>query len=279
MVSIHNVGDLTLSEYNQIINVVNEIGGVDLSDYANSSLKRRFSRYIINNNIKDIDHLLGEIRNDNGSLDKFVRDITVNTTEMFRDPTFWERLKSDVLPSFTNKDRINIWHAACSTGEEVISMAILMKEMNMLDKVKIIASDINRNVLEVATNRTYSLRNQKTNRANYESFGGKGRLEDYYEENQNMVVYNSDLTKNVEFRSHNLAQDGNFSQFDLIICRNVLIYFNSKLQENVIQLFNESLNNGGYLGIGSKESIVWCKAARNLSVVSLNDNIFKKDSK
>ena len=122
------MGDITLSEYNQLINVVLETGGVDLSDYATSSLKRRFNTYIINNNIEDIDHLIGNIRNENGYLNKFIKDLTVNTTEMFRDPKFWEMLKNNVFPEFLNYERINIWHAACSTGEEVFSMAILLKE-------------------------------------------------------------------------------------------------------------------------------------------------------
>jgi chemotaxis protein methyltransferase CheR len=270
------MGDITNSEHNQIINAVHETGGFDLSEYATSSLRRRFNTYIANNNIENIDHLLGKIKNGDDYLNKFIKDLTVNTTEMFRDPKFWEVLKNDVLSSFVNSSRINIWHAACSTGEEVFSMAILLKELNILEKAKIVASDINNNVIEVASKRIYPLRNQKVNKANYEGFGGKGRLEDYYEEKENMVVYDSDLIKNVKFMTHNLAQDKSFSKFDLIICRNVLIYFNSNLQERVIQLFSESLEDGGYLGIGSKESIVWCKSARNLSTVSLSENVFIK---
>ena len=274
--SDYKMEGLPPKDYNQIINAVKEYGGIDLSDYAVSSLRRRFTRYIINNKITDLNGLLAKIRNGNGFLDDFMMDLTVNTTEMFRDPTFWTMLSRDILPSIEHKDRINIWHAACSTGEEVFSMAILLKERGMFDRARIVATDINTNVLEFAAKGEFSLRSQKINRSNYESFGGAGRLEDYYDEKEHLAYYDTDLIRNVEFKCHNLVQDGVFSQFDLIISRNVLIYFNFELQERVIRKFSQSLHTNGYLGIGSKESIMWCKSGRNFSAVSLNENIYRK---
>ena len=155
-------------------------------------------------------------------------------------------------------------------------MAILLDELGILDKARIIASDINRDVLDVAARGIYPKRNQKVNGSNYEVAGGLGKLEDFYEVRDKEVHYNTDLIRNVEFMHHDLVRDGVFSKFDLIICRNVLIYFNFELQERVLQVFSQSLNNRGYLGIGSKESIIWCKEARNFSVVSLTENIFRK---
>ncbi|MCP4311671.1 MAG: protein-glutamate O-methyltransferase CheR [Bacteroidetes bacterium] len=267
---------LNTSAYSQIISAVKESGSIDLSDYAVSSLRRRISRHMIGNNIADLDDLLAKIRNGNGFLETFIKDLTVNTTEMFRDPTFWTMLSNDVLPTIKSKERINIWHAACSTGEEVFSMAILLKELGMLDQAKIVATDINNTVLETAASCKFPLRSQEFNRSNYETFGGKGRLDDYYCEKQHQASYDTDLIRNVEFKYHNLAQDGVFDQFDLIICRNVMIYFNFQLQERVIGLFNDSLNPRGYLGIGSKESIVWCKTGRHFSSVCLHENIHRK---
>ena len=267
--------ELSLKDYKKIIHAVNQSAGIDLSDYAISSMRRRFTRYILNNKIRDFDEFASRIANGNGFVNSLIEELTVNTTEMFRDPTFWTRLSREVISVIENKDRIRIWHAACSTGEEVFSMAILLEELGMLDKASIVATDINRHVLEVAGKGIYPLRSQKVNSSNYDDAGGIRTLDYYYQVKDNEVHYNTDLIRNVEFKYHDLVKDGVFSQFDLIICRNVLIYFNFELQERVIHDFSESLNKGGFLGIGSKESIIWCKAARNFSVISLNESIFR----
>jgi chemotaxis protein methyltransferase CheR len=267
---------LPVSDFQQIISAAREYGGIDLSDYAVSSLRRRVIRYMITHKVNNLNDLLGDLRKGNGFLEKFIRELTVHTTEMFRDPGFWNKLRKDVLPALSGKDQIHIWHAACSTGEEVYSMAILLKEAGLLDRSRLVATDISDSVMEHAARGEYSLRNQKTNRQNYESFGGTGRLEDYYQEEELGAKYDTDLIRNVEFKRHNLAQDGVFSRFDLLICRNVLIYFNFDLQERVIRTFHQSLHSGGYLGIGSKESIVWCKSGRKFSAVCMQENIYNK---
>lgn len=264
------------SDYRLIITAVKEYGGVDLDDYAVSSLRRRLIRYITTNKIPDINHLVGRIRNGNGFLDHFIGELTVHTTEMFRDPSFWTKLRKDVMPDLAQKDRINIWHAACSTGEEVYSMAILLKELGLLDRSSLVATDISDKVMGVAARGEYSLRNQKVNSANYESFDGMDRLEQYYKAKGHVACYDTSLIRNVEFKRHNLVQDGALPGFDLLICRNVLIYFNFDLQERVIRVFNQSLHPMGFLGIGSKESIMWCKSGRNFSPLCMQENIHQK---
>lgn len=227
------------------------------------------------NKIRDISEFLKRIRDEKDFADVLIKEITVNVTEMFRDPTFWTYLRDNVIPHIRFDSTLKIWHAACSTGEEVYSMAILLREAGLLSSSSITATDINKNVLKVATKGSYPLRNQEINTKNYEQFGGKRNLTDYYMQSGNKVQFDRDLVSNVDFRCHDLAQDGQIGVFDLIICRNVLIYFNFDLQEKVIQTFVQSLYPNGYLGIGSKESLNWCKAARALEEISFEEKIYK----
>ena len=272
----YRIENLSQRDLKSLIHAIKDTTGIDLGEYAISSMRRRFLRFIQMNKISDVDELILRIRNGNGFSEALIKELTVNTTEMFRDPTFWSLLRDDILPKFSVRDNIRIWHAACSTGEEVFSMAILLQELGMLDRVSIVATDINRNVLETASRGIYPHRNQKINGSNHVVAGGNVALEDYYELKDNQAHYDTDLIRNVEFRYHDLVQDGVFPLIDLVICRNVLIYFNFELQAKVVQILSESLANGGVLGIGSKESIIWCDEAKYFSVISLNDNLYRK---
>lgn len=268
--------EIALKDIKKTIEAIRETRGIDFSDYAFSSFKRRINRFLEINKIRNIDELIGKIRLEGDFTDMLIKEITVNVTEMFRDPTFWIVLRDTVLPRIAARQSLNIWHAACSTGEEVYSMAILLKEAGLLKKSSIIATDINDRVLSVASKGTYTLRSQELNSRNYEAFGGKGRLSDYYTINDGVVRYDPELAGRVDFRCHNLAQGAPFALFDIIICRNVLIYFNSDLQDKVISTFAQSLSGGAYLGIGSKESIAWCRSSRLFEEVSAEEKIYRK---
>ncbi|HYW94927.1 MAG TPA: protein-glutamate O-methyltransferase CheR [Bacteroidales bacterium] len=263
-------------EFDTLISVIRETRGIDFSDYAMSSLRRRFIRFMTMNNLGDPAELAWKIRYDNAYADYFVKEITVNVTEMFRDPSFWSLLRDNILPDLINYPVIRIWHAACSTGQEVYSMAILLNELGVLHKARIMATDINSNVLKTAQKGIFRLNHQELNLKNYNSFGGKKELDEYYTVSGSEVVYDPQLISNVEFRIHDLARDRAFSKFDLILCRNVMIYFNFRLQERVLDIFRESLDKGAYLGIGSKESIEWCKSSRYFQTVSQEEKIYRK---
>jgi chemotaxis protein methyltransferase CheR len=268
--------DIGIKDIKKIIETVYEVRGVDFSNYAFSSFRRRIKRFIELNKVRDFNELIRNIRENDEYADNLIKEITVNVTEMFRDPSFWTYLNSTIIPKIKFGDKLRIWHAACSTGEEVYSMAILLKEAGLLKSASIIATDINNNVLKVATKGSYPLRNQEVNSKNYELFGGRRSLADYYMQTGTKVQFDKELINNVQFLCHDLAQDEPIGTFDLVICRNVLIYFNFELQEKVVQTFVQSMAPDGYLGIGSKESLSWCKAARALEEVSYEEKVYRK---
>lgn len=268
--------EIDLKDIKRVIEAIKESIGVDFNNYAFSSFKRRVIRFVEINKIRDLNEFIIKIKTDKNYTDNLVKEITVNVTEMFRDPSFWVVLRDKILPQISSKSPFKIWHAACSTGEEVYSMAILLKESNLLKQARIVATDLNSNVIQVAEKGIYTLKNQVTNSKNYEQFGGKALLSDYYAVIDNNVQYDKKLIENVEFRCHNLVQDGPISEFDLILCRNVLIYFNFELQEKVIQTFNKSMPVGSFLGIGSKESIRWCKDTCLFDAENLEEKVYRK---
>ncbi|MDP4267394.1 MAG: protein-glutamate O-methyltransferase CheR [Bacteroidota bacterium] len=272
------LGDIDIKDLRNLIGTIKELYKYDFSDYAISSFKRRILRILELNKIKSVDELIQKIKCSKDFLEEIIREITVNTTEMFRDPSFWGTLRKDIIPNFSNNHYIRIWHAACSTGEEVFSMCILLKEMNLLDKAIIYATDINENVLKTAKSGIYPIRSLETSNNNYESYQGIQKLSDYYKlsTTNDKVCFDLNLLKNVTFKTHDLVLDSPFSKFDLILCRNVMIYFNFELQNKVVQLFDQSLFKNGNLALGSKETIAWCKAARSFSVISVEDKIYKK---
>jgi chemotaxis protein methyltransferase CheR len=268
--------EICIKDIKRVTDTIFASTGIDFSNYAFSSFKRRIIRFFEINKVRDLNAFLEKVLTDRNYADTLVREITVNVTEMFRDPSFWKVLRDNILPEISDKKTINIWHAACSTGEEVYSMLILLKEAGLLNKSRIIATDLNSNVLKVAERGIYSQRNLDTNIKNYIQFGGTCELSDYYSVVDNSIHFNLSLADNVEFKCHNLAQDGPISGFDLILCRNVLIYFNFELQEKVINTFNESMGEGSFLAIGSKESIRWCKASTHFSEENYDEKIYRK---
>jgi chemotaxis protein methyltransferase CheR len=270
------VETVRVTDIKKIVDVLRETNGVDFSNYAIASLRRRITRFLEINKIRDFENFIESLKENQSNGDNLIKEITVHVTEMFRDPSFWIALRNIVLPQINKGAEINIWHAACSTGEEVYSMAILLYEAGLLEKSKIVATDLNSDVIKIAEEGRYQLKNQETNIKNYENSGGKSKLSSYYEVIGNTVHFDRQLTANVDFMIHNLSLDGPFSNFDLIICRNVLIYFNFELQEKVIQTFEKSLSKGSFLGLGLKESMSWCKASRYFETVSAEENIYKK---
>jgi chemotaxis protein methyltransferase CheR len=270
------VEEIGLKDIKRVIDTIYLSRGVDFSNYAFSSLKRRIKRFLEINKIHDINEFILKLKEEGEFADIFIKEVTVNVTEMFRDPSFWIVLRDTIIPQIGFNNTLKIWHAACSTGEEVYSMAILLKEAGLLKYSTITATDINKHVLKVASRGVYTIRSQEVNSKNYEQFGGKVKLSDYYSISDSMVHFDKQLITNVDFKCHDLALDGPIGKFDLILCRNVLIYFNFDLQEKVLQTFTQSLPKNSYLGIGSKESINWCRSARLFEEVSLEEKIYRK---
>jgi chemotaxis protein methyltransferase CheR len=247
----------------------------DLSMYAIASLERRLERFLSLCHFDSLENLTDKLIEDNVYYDFFIKEITVNTTEMFRDPTCWKILREEILPSLQDLPTIRIWHAGCSSGEEVFSMAILLKEVGLFDKAKTIASDLNKDVIENAKQGIYSLKSLPINEENYIKSEGKYSLDKYYEIKNNSMVMNSDLLENVKFMRHDLSTGNPFSKFDIILCRNVMIYFNKTLQEKVFSLFQSSLFKNSFIIIGKKESMAYYSDIRKFSEYNEPERIYK----
>lgn len=269
--------DIEISDLRRITELVKEQYRYDFTNYAMSSFRRRILRIMELYKFGSADLLIKRLKDDRSFFDEFISEITVNVTEMFRDPSFWRELRDNVIPNILlNHNTISIWHAGCSSGEEVFSMAILLKEMGILHKAKIIATDIDKVILDKAKMGHYSMKNMELNEKNYIRFEGKTRFKDYFTESNGKAIMDKSLIENVSFREHDLVQGVVFNKFDLILCRNVMIYFNQNLQNEVLKKHHESLFKYGYLVIGSKESLIWCEIANKFIVVNNEEKVYKK---
>ena len=248
-------GVISDEEVEILINDVLEHHGYDFTGYSRASLKRRLSRlYSLDKHLSFAEFRYKTL-NDDVYFKHFVEGVTVNVTEMFRDPAFYQLLRKQILPNLNTYPFIRIWLAGCSTGEEAYSVAILLKELNMLHKSLIYATDINPTVLEKASHGMFPLSQMKSYSENYIAAGGIKDFSSYYAANYNLAKFDEELKRKMIFSTHNLVSDRSFNEFQLILCRNVLIYFDRPLQFRVLQLFDQSLENLGYLALGTKETI------------------------
>jgi chemotaxis protein methyltransferase CheR len=270
------IQDIDIADLRKITSLVHSKFGYDFRDYAMSSFKRRMMR-ILEMKRFTINDLLQHLSDQPGFIEEFLDEVTVNTTELFRDPGFWRLLRKEIIPAIRlNNKEFRILHAGCSSGEEVLSMAILLKEMGIGDSVQLIATDIDTVILQRARNASYLMKSMEVNEKNYIRFEGVGKLQNYYHEQDGRAVFHKDLLKNVSFRKYDLVTGEVFNKFDLILCRNVMIYFNQTLQNEVLKKFHGSLFKYGYLAIGSKESITWCEYANRFIVVNQEEKVYRK---
>lgn len=242
-------------ELEYLIKDVYDLYGYDFSLYSRASFKRRVNRICLIDKFTSFAELRYTLINEPNYLKRFIEEVTVNVTEMFRDPYFFKELRESILPQLGTYPLIRIWIAGCSTGEEAYSVAILLKEAGLYHKSLIYASDINPSVLETARAGVFPISQMKTYSENYILSGGKKDFSDYYTANYDGARFDSSLKEKMILSTHNLVSDSSFNSFQLIVCRNVLIYFDKPLQERVFKLFDDSLENLGYLALGSKETL------------------------
>lgn len=269
--------DIGIADIKKINHVLDETHGYSFSGYAQSSFKRRINRILAIHNHKTIDDLVDRLATDKSYFKDFLDELTVNTTEMFRDPSYWKVMKEKVIPLFESHQTIRVWHAGCSSGEEVFTMAIVLRELNLLDKAKIYASDLSAPILDKAKKGVYPLRNMETNAMNYELYGGKAdEFNKYYSKKGTNAIMDPTLVANVNWLEQNLITTKHaFMKFDIILCRNVMIYFSSMLQAQVFKLFHESLLEKGVIGIGSKESFIWNNYINHYEQITNEEKIYK----
>lgn len=234
---------------------IQDIYGYDFNAYAKASLKRRINRLFSLDRFPSFAEFRFRLKTDSAYFGRFIEQITVNVTEMFRDPAFYLALRQEVLPLLATYPFIRIWHAGCSTGEEVYSMAILLREANLLHKSILYATDINPLVVQQAASGVFPMQHMKQYSENYILSGGRHDFSSYYTAGNNKVLFDVSFKKHMVFSTHNLVAESSFNEFQLIVCRNVLIYFDKDLQAKVFELFDNSLERLGFLALGSKESL------------------------
>jgi len=229
--------------------------GFDFRNYASASLRRRVWNFMRNENVATISLLQDRILHDRTWLERFLYGLSVNVSAMFRDPHFYRVFRNDVVPLLKTYPFVRIWLAGVSMGEEVYSLAILLQEEGIYERCRIYATDINDAVLKKAKDGIYPIELMQTYTTNYIKAGGTRSFSDYYTAAYDRAILKSSLRGNVVFAQHNLATDASFNEFHVILCRNVMIYFNLRLQAHVHQLLHDSLVMFGVLGLGAKETL------------------------
>lgn len=248
----------------------------DFRDYAGASQKRRVLKALAQLGHPTIPALQTAVARDPAVFMQLLQYLTIPVSEMFRDPSFFLALRQQVVPVLRTYPSLKIWIAGCSTGEEVYSLAILLKEEGLLDRSLIYATDINPQSLAKARQGIFSLASIQGHTANYQAAGGQQAFSDYYTAAYDAAVFDKSLRENITFADHSLATDSVFSETQLVLCRNVLIYFNKKLQDRALGLFHESLSHRGFMGLGSKESIDFSAHARHFEPLDRPERIFRK---
>lgn len=268
--------ELTDEQMDILLKDVMEEYGYDFSNYAFPSMKRRLNRLYTLDKFLHFKQFHQKVMQDAVYFRHFVEELTVNVTEMFRDPLFFQRLREEVLPELAHHPFIRIWHAGCSTGEEVYSMAILLKEAGLLQRSLLYATDINPAVLEVLRKGIYPLRYMKQYSENYIQSGGTQDFSSYYTAQYDWAKLDEGLQKRMVISPHNLVSDSSFNEFQLIICRNVLIYFSKKLQNKALQLIDNSLEPNGFVALGGKESLKYSTIAPRYKQFAQRQRIWQK---
>lgn len=250
--------------------------GFDFRSYAYSSLKRRIWKRITQEGLSSVSQLQDRVLHDSSLMEKLLLDLSINVTAMYRDPGFYAAFREKVVPTLRTYPFIRIWHAGCSTGEEVYSMAILLEEEGLYDRARIYATDINEVVLQRARAGIFPLEKMQEYTQNYLRAGGTRSFSEYYTAMYDGALFNTTLTRNVVFSQHNLVTDGSFSEFNVIVCRNVMIYFDRKLQNRVHRLFYDSLSRRGVLALGNKETLRFTDFEDKYEVVDTREKIYRR---
>ncbi len=252
------------------------VHGFDFREYSRASIKRRILELMRAEKLETVSAFQDRVLHDAACLDRFLLGLSVHATAMFRDPSFYLTFRKRVVPILRTYPTVQIWIAGCSTGEEVYSLAILLQEEQLYSKCRIYATDISQAVLRRAREGIFPLAAMRDYTANYQQAGGTHEFSDYYTAQYDSVIFSAGLKANIVFSEHNLATDGSFNEFQVILCRNVMIYFNKDLQARVHNLLYDSLSMFGVFGLGNKESLKFTPKADCYQDLNDNDKLYRK---
>jgi chemotaxis protein methyltransferase CheR len=250
--------------------------GFDFREYSRPSLRRRILELMRSEKLETVSAFQNKVLHDAACLDRFLLGLSVHATAMFRDPSFYLTFRKKVVPLLRTYPTVQIWVAGCSTGEEVYSLAILLEEERLYAKCRIYATDISQAVLRKARDGIFPLAAMREYTANYQQAGGAHEFSDYYTAQYGSVIFSAALRNNIVFSEHNLATDGSFNEFQVILCRNVMIYFNKDLQARVHNLLYESLSMFGVFGLGNKESLKFTPREAFYEHLNETDKLYRK---
>lgn len=265
-------------EVTSLLDAVYRAYGYDFRQYSPAHIKRRIMNRMALSGFTELSQMQSRILKDEVFAARFLQDLSITVTEMFRDPGFYKSLRENVIPILKTYPFIKIWHAGCATGEEAYSMAIMFQEEELSERTTIYATDFNQRALNQAKEGIFSNELIKEYTINYQLAGGKRSFSDYYTSYYDNVIMNQNLKKNIVWANHNLVTDSVFAEVHLILCRNVLIYFERELQNKVQRLFYDSLINGGILCLGSKEGLRFSDVYEFYSELDKKQRIFKKNT-
>lgn len=267
---------ITQHEYHELLEAIRMEYGYDFTEYAEPTMKRRIANFMSVRSADSVRELQEMLLEDQTVFELFVQHMSVTVTEMFRDPSFYKKLRDIATNQLATYPILKIWLAGCATGQEAYSVAILLREEGLLSRSIIYATDINQQSLHTAKQGIYPLQSMKTYTKNYLDAGGVGEFSQYYTAQHNAALFDKSLSQNIVFAPHNLATDKSFNEFQLIICRNVIMYFNQQLQNKVIGLFQESLSAFGFLGLGDKESLLFNEKKTSFEEIDRKQKIYRK---
>jgi chemotaxis protein methyltransferase CheR len=259
-----------------LLETVNERTGLDFRDYAPSSLHRRVQRRVAGERVASITALHQLIKAEPAALGRLAEALTVPVTSMFRDPAFFREFRARVAPLLRTHPFLRLWVAGCSTGQEVYSLAIVLHEEGLYERSRIYATELQPAPLEQATSGVYPLATMQEYTRNYQEAGGTADFSDYYSADASSAIVRPHLRRNIVFALHNLVSDRSFNEFQLIFCRNVMIYFNRTLQRHVHELLYDSLALWGYLGLGRSESVRFSQHEHRYEAVSERERLYRK---
>jgi chemotaxis protein methyltransferase CheR len=268
--------DIEEIEVNLFLEAIFQRYGYDFRHYARASVKRRMQRLLEITGCATVSEMIPRLLHDDDFSQTAIQGFSIAVTEMFRDPDFYRAVRQTVVPYLKTYPYIRVWHAGCAMGEEVYSLAILLQEEGLYDRSTIFATDFNDAVLDKAREGIYSLKDMRQYSLNYLSAGGIRSFADYYHAKYELAIMDPSLKRRVTFASHNLATDGVFSELQVIFCRNVLIYFDKELQQRVLGLFAASLVPGGFLCLGSKESLQYSDMIDQFKAIDERASIYQK---
>ena len=263
-------------ETDLLLEGVYRLYGFDFREYARPSLRRRLARRLALEGLPTLSALQDRLLHDPECMERLLLDLSINVTAMFRDPGFFRAFRTKVVPLLRTYPFIRIWNAGCSTGEETYSLAILLREEGLYDRTRIYATDINEAVLVQARQALFPLEKMQEYTENYLASGGTRAFSEYYVAAYEGAQFDRSLGDNIVFARHNLATDRSFNEFQVVVCRNVMIYFDMSLQDRVHGLFHESLQRLGVLALGPKESLAFTSHVEDYDVVDLESKLFRK---